>query len=253
MPRTASTAPSTRLARFTSPDPAPVLARRFVQLFVGLFLYGIGIALIVRGELGVAPWDVLTQGIAKQTGLGFGVITIIVSGFVLLLWIPIRQRLGFGTVMNALLVGPSADIGLWLIPSGLDLWVRVLLLPAGIVVLAIATGLYIGAHFGPGPRDGLMTGLHRVTGWKIWIVRTGIELVVLAAGWALGGNVGIGTVAFALLVGPLCQVTIPMFAIKRPAVSPPVAPAAAPAPASAPVGTERVDVAGPATSATPAV
>jgi uncharacterized membrane protein YczE len=200
-------------------DPAPVLVRRFVQLFVGLFLYGIGIALIVRGELGVAPWDVLTQGIAKQTGLGFGLITVITSGVVLLLWIPIRERLGFGTVMNALLVGPSADVGLWLIPSGLDLWVRILLLPAGIVVLAIATGLYIGAHFGPGPRDGLMTGLHRVTGWKIWIVRTGIELVVLAAGWLLGGNVGIGTVAFALLIGPLCGYTIPLFAIKRPAAA----------------------------------
>jgi uncharacterized membrane protein YczE len=195
------------------------LPRRFAQLFLGLFLYGIGIALIVRGELGVAPWDVLTQGIAKQTGLGFGLITVITSGVVLLLWIPIRERLGFGTVMNALLVGPSADVGLWLIPSGLDLWVRILLLPAGIVVLAIATGLYIGAHFGPGPRDGLMTGLHRVTGWKIWIVRTGIELVVLAAGWLLGGNVGIGTVAFALLIGPLCGYTIPLFAIKRPAAA----------------------------------
>ncbi|MFD4421173.1 YitT family protein [Agromyces sp. NPDC058484] len=196
-------------------DPAPVLVRRFVQLFVGLFLYGIGMALIVRGELGVAPWDVLTQGVAKQTGLGFGLITVITSGVVLLLWIPIRQKPGFGTVMNALLVGPAADVGLWLIPPGLDLWARVILLPAGIVVLAIATGLYIGAHFGPGPRDGLMTGLHRRTGWRIWIVRTGIELVVLAVGWLLGGNVGIGTVAFALLIGPLCGYTIPLFAIKR--------------------------------------
>ncbi|MDQ0893698.1 membrane protein YczE [Agromyces ramosus] len=204
-----------RSTLFRSADPAPVLVRRFVQLFVGLFLYGIGIALIVRGELGVGPWDVLTQGIAKHTGLGFGLITVIMSGVVLLLWIPIRQRLGFGTVMNALLVGPSADVGLWLIPSGLDLWVRIILLASGIVVLAAATGLYIGAHFGPGPRDGLMTGLHRVTGWKIWIVRTGIELVVLAAGWLLGGDVGIGTVAFALLIGPLCGYTIPLFAIKR--------------------------------------
>jgi uncharacterized membrane protein YczE len=227
-----------RLARRPA-DPAAVLVRRFVQLFVGLFLYGIGIALIVRGELGVAPWDVLTQGIAKQTGLGFGLITIITSGIVLLLWIPIRQRLGFGTVMNALLVGPAADVGLWLIPPGLDLWVRILLLPAGIVVLAIATGLYIGAHFGPGPRDGLMTGLHRVTGWKIWIVRTGIELTVLAAGWLLGGNVGIGTVAFALLIGPLCGYTIPLFAIKRPQR----------ADAAAPARSERDAV---AASATPA-
>ena len=196
-------------------DPAPVLVRRFAQLLVGLFLYGMGIALIVRGELGVAPWDVLTQGIAKQTGLNFGLITVITSGIVLLLWIPIRQKPGFGTLMNALLVGPFADLGLWLIPPGLDLWVRALLLPAGIVVLAVATGLYIGAHFGPGPRDGLMTGLHRVTSWRIWIVRTGIEVVVLAAGWLLGGNVGIGTLAFALLIGPLCGYTIPLFAIRR--------------------------------------
>ena len=229
-----------RPIRFTTADSTPVLVRRFVQLFVGLFLYGIGIALIVRGELGVAPWDVLTQGIAKQTGLGFGLITVILSGVVLLLWIPIRQRLGFGTVMNALLVGPAADIGLWLIPPGLDLWARVLLLPAGIVVLAIATGLYIGAHFGPGPRDGLMTGLHRVTGWKIWIVRTGIELIVLAIGWALGGNVGIGTVAFALLIGPLCGYTIPMFAIKRPAGATPTEPSV-----------ERADATAPAPSVTP--
>lgn len=210
-------------------DPAPVLVRRFAQLFVGLFLYGIGIALIVRGELGVAPWDVLTQGIAKQTGWSFGLITVIMSGVVLLLWIPIRQKPGFGTVMNALLVGPFADIGLWLIPPGLDLWIRALLLPAGIVVLAVATGLYIGAHFGPGPRDGLMTGLHRVTGWRIWIVRTGIELIVLAAGWLLGGNVGIGTVAFALLIGPLCGFTIPLFAIRRPSRADAAAPAVTPA------------------------
>ena len=202
-----------RLLRST--DSATVLTRRFVQLFVGLFLYGIGIALIVRGELGVGPWDVLTQGIMKQTGLSFGLITVIMSGVVLLLWIPIRQRPGFGTIVNALLVGPAADVGLWLIPTGLDLWVRVLLLATGILVLAAATGLYIGAHFGPGPRDGLMTGLHRVTGWRIWIVRTGIELVVLAGGWLLGGNVGIGTVAFALLIGPLCGYTIPLFAIRR--------------------------------------
>jgi uncharacterized membrane protein YczE len=196
-------------------DSAPILTRRLVQLYIGLFLYGMGIAMIVRGELGVAPWDVLTQGIAKQTGLNFGLITILTSGVVLLLWIPIRQKPGFGTVMNALLVGPAADVGLWLIPEGLDLWARIILLPAGIVVLAIATGLYIGGHFGPGPRDGLMTGLHRVTGWRIWIVRTGIEVTVLAIGWLLGGNVGIGTLLFALTIGPLCGWTIPLFAIRR--------------------------------------
>jgi uncharacterized membrane protein YczE len=192
------------------------LPRRTVQLLVGLFLYGIGIALIVRGELGVGPWDVLTQGIARQTGLGFGLITVITSGIVLLLWIPIRQRPGAGTVLNALLVGPSADVGLWLVPAGLDLWLRLVLLPAGILVLGIATGLYIGAHFGPGPRDGLMMGLHRRTGWPIWIVRTGLEVTVLVIGWLLGGNVGIGTLAFALLIGPICGYTIRWFAIPLP-------------------------------------
>ncbi|WP_166784770.1 MULTISPECIES: YitT family protein [Cryobacterium] len=192
------------------------MTRRLVQLLIGLFLYGLGIALIVRGEIGVAPWDVLTQGISGRTGLGFGLVTILISGVVLLLWIPLRQKPGVGTVLNALLVGPAADVGLWLIPTGQDLWVRILLFAAGLLVLAIATGLYIGAHFGPGPRDGLMTGLHQRTGWRIWIVRTGIEVTVLSIGWALGGNVGIGTVLFAVLVGPLCHWTIPFFAITLP-------------------------------------
>ena len=192
------------------------MTRRITQLLIGLFLYGIGIALIVRGGIGVAPWDVLTQGIDNHTHLGFGLITILLSGVVLLLWIPIRQKPGAGTVLNALLVGPSADVGLWLIPADLDLWARILLFAAGLLLIAVATGLYIGSHFGPGPRDGLMTGLHKRTGWKIWIVRTGIEVTVLGIGWALGGNVGIGTVLFAVLIGPLCQRTIPFFAIKRP-------------------------------------
>lgn len=193
------------------------MTRRIAQLLIGLFLYGIGIALIVRGAIGVAPWDVLTQGIDKHTHLGFGLITILTSAVVLLFWIPLRQKPGIGTVLNALLVGPAADVGLWLIPADLDLWARILLFAAGLLVLAAATGLYIGAHFGPGPRDGLMTGLHKRTGWKIWIGRTGIEVVVLGIGWALGGNVGIGTVLFAVLIGPLCHVTIPLFAIPRPA------------------------------------
>lgn len=192
------------------------LTRRGIQLLVGLFLYGIGIALIVRGQIGAAPWDVLTQGIALHTGMSFGLITVLTSGVVLLLWIPLRQWPGVGTVLNALLVGPSADIGLAIIPADLPLLARILLFAAGLLVLAAATGLYIGAHFGPGPRDGLMTGLNRRTGWKIWIVRTGIEVVVVAIGWALGGNVGIGTLVFALAVGPLCGWFIPLFAIRLP-------------------------------------
>jgi len=196
------------------------MSRRISQLLIGLFLYGIGIALIVRGGIGVAPWDVLTQGIDNHTHLGFGLITILTSAVVLVLWIPIRQKPGAGTLLNALLVGPAADVGLWLVPADLDLWARILLFAAGLLMVAVATGLYIGAHFGPGPRDGLMTGLHKRTGWKIWIVRTGIEVTVLGIGWVLGGNVGIGTVLFAVLIGPLCQRTIPFFAIKRPAAVP---------------------------------
>nr|WP_136055823.1 hypothetical protein [Microbacterium sp. K24] len=192
------------------------MPRRITQLLVGLFLYGIGIAFIVRGMIGAAPWDVLTQGIARHVPLSFGVITILVSIVVLLLWIPIRQKPGIGTVLNALLVGPAADVGFLLIPETDALWVRILFFVIGLLVLSGATGLYIGAAFGPGPRDGLMTGLHRRTGWPIWVVRTGLEVMVVVVGWALGGNVGVGTLAFALLVGPLCQYFLRLFAIRLP-------------------------------------
>ncbi|MGM7696946.1 YczE/YyaS/YitT family protein [Microbacterium sp. A84] len=181
---------------------------------VGLFLYGMGIAFMVRGEIGAAPWDVLSQGIARHVPLSFGVITILTSIVVLLFWLPLRQRYGIGTLLNALLVGPSADIGLFLIPAGQALWLRVGFFVIGLLVLAAATGLYIGAHFGPGPRDGLMTGLHNRTGWPIWIVRTGLEIIVVVIGWSLGGNVGIGTLAFAVLVGPLCQYFMRIFAVR---------------------------------------
>lgn len=189
------------------------MPRRITQLLVGLFLYGIGISFIVRGMIGAAPWDVLTQGIAQHVQLTFGAITILVSIVVLLLWIPIRQKPGPGTVLNALLVGPAADVGFLVIPETEVLWVRIVFFVVGLLVLSAATGLYIGASFGPGPRDGLMTGLHRRTGWPIWAVRTGLEVTVVAIGWALGGNVGVGTVAFALLVGPLCQYFLRVFAI----------------------------------------
>lgn len=189
------------------------LLRRSVQLLVGLFFYGIGIAFIIRGAIGAAPWDVLTQGLSRHLPLSFGVITILVSAVVLLLWIPIRQKPGVGTLLNALLVGPSADIGFLVIPDATGLWMQVLFFALGLTVLAAATGLYIGASFGPGPRDGLMTGLHQRTGVPIWIVRTGIEVTVVAIGWFLGGTVGIGTVAFALLVGPLCQFFMRIFTI----------------------------------------
>lgn len=193
--------------------PRAIWARRIVQLLVGLFLYGIAIALMVRAGIGVSPWDVLTQGLVKQTGLPFGLLTNLVGILVLLLWIPIRERPGAGTILNVLLIGPSAQLGLWLIPQQTVPVFQGLVYTAGLVLLAIATGLYLGARLGPGPRDGLMTGLHRRTGWRIWIVRTAIEVTVLTIGWVLGGQVGIGTVAFALLIGPMVNITLPVLRV----------------------------------------
>jgi uncharacterized membrane protein YczE len=190
------------------------MARRITQLLLGLFLYGFAIAMIIRASIGVAPWDVLTQGIDNQTGWGFGLITIIVGAAVLLLWIPIRQKPGVGTVLNVLLVGPAADVGLAVIPNQTQWWAQALVFAGGLALLAVATGLYMGAGMGPGPRDGLMTGIHARWGWKIWIVRTSIEATVLSVGWLLGGNVGIGTVAFALFIGPMVNVTIPRLVVR---------------------------------------
>ena len=194
-------------------SPALTTTRRIAQLAVGLFCYGFGIALMVRAGIGIAPWDVLSQGIMLNTGIPFGTVTIILSVIVLLIWIPIRQRPGVGTIANAALVGIFADLGLaWLAPAS-DLWWSIILFASGLVMVGFATGLYIGARYGPGPRDGLMTGLHRVTGWPIWVVRTGIEVVVLVIGWLLGGNVGIGTLAFALLIGPLAGFFMPLLLV----------------------------------------
>lgn len=187
-----------------------IMLRRIPQLLIGLFLYGVAIAMMIRAGLGVSPWDVLGQGVSIQTGLAFGLVTNLIGLAVLLLWIPIREKPGLGTVLNVLLIGPSAEVGLWLIPPQTELWAQVLLFTGGLVLLAIATGLYIGARFGPGPRDGLMTGIHRRFGVRIWVVRTAIEVVVLAAGWLLGGTVGLGTVAFALFIGPLVNLAMPL-------------------------------------------
>jgi uncharacterized membrane protein YczE len=197
-----------------------LLVRRLGQLLVGLFLYGIAIALMVRAGIGVSPWDVLAQGVSYKTGIPFGLVTNLVGLLVLAFWIPLRQRPGLGTVLNVLLVGPSAQFGLWIIPQQTVLWAQVLVFAAGLLLLAVATGLYIGPKLGPGPRDGLMTGLHARTGRPIWAVRTAIEVTVLIIGWFLGGDVGVGTLAFALLVGPLCSLTLPFFAIRMPEPAP---------------------------------
>lgn len=186
-----------------------LLARRILQLIVGLFFYGFAISMMVRGAIGVPPWDVLTQGLIKQTGLSFGVLTVFIGALVLLLWIPIRQKPGVGTIANVLLIGPAIEVGLAVVPVATNLAEQVLLFFGGLALLAIASGLYIGARFGPGPRDGLMTGIHNRWGFKIWWVRTAIEVTVLSVGWALGGNVGFGTLAFAVFIGPMVGVTLP--------------------------------------------
>lgn len=197
--------------------------RRWLQLLIGLFLYGFSLAMMIRATLGVSPWDVLGQGSSVQTGIPFGFMTNIIGVIVLLLWIPLRQKPGIGTILNVLLVGPSAEIGLAALGEPTALWARIVLFTGGLLLLALATGLYLGAHLGPGPRDGLMTGLHRRLELPIWLVRTAIEGTVLLLGWFLGGPVGIGTVAVALLIGPLINLVLPILAIpeRHEAHSPP--------------------------------
>ena len=189
--------------------------RRLVQLYVGLCIYGFGAALQVRAGLGLDPWDVFHQGGARHLGLAIGTVLIIVGALVLLLWIPLRQRPGLGTVSNAVLIGVALNLSLEWLPDVHAPWLRVITLALGILLGGVATGMYIGAHYGPGPRDGLMTGLARRTGRSIRLVRTCIEVTVLVAGWALGGTVGIGTIAYALAIGPLAQMFLAVFDTER--------------------------------------
>ncbi len=206
-----------------APSSARWWIRRGVQLVVGLVAYGIAIALLVRAGIGVPPWDVFAQGITRQTGIPFGLVVNVVGALVLLLWIPLRQKPGVGTVLNVLLIGPSAELGLWLVPQQTVPWQQAVVFAGGLTLLALATGMYLGARLGPGPRDGLMTGLHTRTGWPIWVVRTGIEVTVLGVGFVLGGQLGIGTLAFALLIGPMVNVTLPLLRLRdRPAAPIPV-------------------------------
>ncbi|MGC3861493.1 YczE/YyaS/YitT family protein [Micromonospora chersina] len=199
--------------------------RRLVQLYAGLALYGISMALMIRSGLGLDPWDVFHQGLARQTHLSFGTVTIAVGALVLLLWIPLRQRPGLGTISNVVVIGLVVDATLALLPPGDGLPVRAALLVAGIVANGAATGLYLGAGLGPGPRDGLMTGFTaRRPRYSVRLVRTVIEVTVLSLGWLLGGTVGLGTVAYALAIGPLAQFFIPIFAVPaRPGDEPVVA------------------------------
>lgn len=194
-------------------SPTLTWIRRVVQLLLGLFLFGISMAMMLRAGIGLPPWDVLAQGLHRQTGLSFGLLTVIIGALVLLLWIPLRQKPGVGTVLNVLLIGPAADLGLAVIPQQHEPVLQGLLFAGGLTLIAVASGLYIGARLGPGPRDGLMTGLHDRLGMRIGVARTVVEVTVLLVGWLLGGQVGIGTLAFALLVGPMVGVALPILTV----------------------------------------
>lgn len=187
------------------------MVQRLLQLYCGLVLYGVSTALFVHAGLGADPWDVFHLGVARIFTLSFGSVMIIVGVLVLLLWIPLRQSPGLGTVSNVLVLGLVADATLALLPPLVSLPARGLVLIAAVVLNALATGMYIGAGFGPGPRDGLMTGLHARTGWPLRRIRTLIELSVLLSGWMMGGAVGVGTLVYALAIGPLIQLCLPWF------------------------------------------
>ncbi|HEY3462373.1 MAG TPA: hypothetical protein VGK62_02830 [Gaiellaceae bacterium] len=191
------------------------MSLRLAQLFGGLVLYGISSSLLVLAGLGLDPWDVFHQGLARHTPLAIGTWAILVGAAVLLLWIPLRQRPGIGTLCNVVLVGGTMDVVLGHVHEPHGLAARIACLVVGVFLNGVATGAYIGAGLGPGPRDGLMTGL-AARGHSIRVVRTALEVTVLVTGWLLGGTVGVGTVLYALSIGPLAHVFIPLFARGRP-------------------------------------
>lgn len=189
------------------------LARRLPQLYLGLFLYGVSLAMMVRGALGLAPWDVLHSGFIRHVPMTLGQAVILFSFVVLLLWIPLREMPGLGTISNAIVVGLSADATLALLAAPDAVWARIALMLGGVLLCGLATALYIGAQLGRGPRDGLMTGLSRRTGLSLRLVRTGLEVGVVVIGLLLGGVLGIGTVVYALAIGPLTQLMLPWFTV----------------------------------------
>lgn len=190
------------------------LPRRVTQLFAGLLLYGFSMALMVESGLGLNPWDVFHQGVSEVSGLSFGWVVLLTGVPVMLLWIPLRQRPGFGTIANLVVIGFVADASLAVLPTARHLALRGTFLVVGIVLNGVATGLYLGTRLGPGPRDGLMTGIvSRFPNRSVRLVRTGIEVSVLGVGALLGGTVGIGTLAYALAIGPLAQVFLRLFTI----------------------------------------
>ena len=198
--------------------PVPSL-RRIAQLLAGLVLFGVSLALLVTADLGLDPWDVFHQGLSRTFDVRLGTVVVIASLAVLALWIPLRQRPGLGTVLNAVLVGAVFEAAIVVIGDVESMSARWITLGAAVVLNAAATGMYVGAGLGPGPRDGLMTGLGS-RGHSIRTVRTGIEACVLVAGWLLGGSVGAGTVVFAVSIGPLVHMTLPVFTIDLPSPQP---------------------------------
>jgi hypothetical protein len=192
--------------------PKPLV---LVRLILGLYLFGLGIAFQIRATLGLAPWDVFGQGLSNITGLSFGLATVLASALILLLWIPLKQKPGLGTVFNALLIGPFVDLSLRFVPSAADwgLVGQIAWYVLGMAIIALGTGVYIGARLGPGPRDGLMTGSVKKFGKPVWIVRTVLEGGATLIGIALGGPVGLGTVLFVVGIGPMVQVSMRAFGL----------------------------------------
>ncbi|HET6532712.1 MAG TPA: hypothetical protein VFH03_19160 [Actinoplanes sp.] len=198
--------------------------RRLTQLFAGLVLYGISTAFMIESHLGLNPWDVFHQGLSETTGISIGWVVILLGIPILLLWLPLRQRPGFGTVANVIVVGLAVDAALAVLPTAGSWATRITFLVTGILLNGLATGIYIGSNFGPGPRDGLMTGMvTRFPRLSIRVVRTGIELAVLGAGFLLGGTVGIGTLAYAVTIGPLVHIFLPPFTVPSAPPEPAVA------------------------------
>lgn len=196
--------------------PTDRVARRLLQLYAGLALYGFSMALMVRSDLGNMPWDVLHQGLSEQLGLSFGIVTILVGALVLLAWIPLRERPGLGTASNIVVIGIAVDASLAVVPELEATAVRTSMALAGVLLNAIATAAYIGVRLGPGPRDGLMTALVRVTGRSIRLVRTAIEVAVVATGFLLGGTLGVVTIVYALCIGPLAHLLLPRLSVDPP-------------------------------------
>ena len=189
------------------------LPRRLTQLYAGLVLYGVSLAFMVRGELGLAPWDVLHSGFIRHVPISLGQAVVLFSFLVLLLWIPLREVPGLGTISNAIVVGIAADATLALLDAPDSLVLRTVLMVGGVVLNGLATAMYIGAQFGRGPRDGLMTGLARRTGGSLRLIRTGLEVTVVVIGLLLGGALGLGTVVYAVAIGPLAQLMLPAWTV----------------------------------------